>query len=149
MRIYLDNCCYNRPYDDQSQLRIHQEAEAKLYIQDMISRKKFELVTSFMLDYENLQNRNVLNRHRIEQFMRENETYYVGNHCYYSMAERAKAIMATGVKQKDALHVACAVYAGCAYLLTTDDRLLKYMCDEIQLVTPCEFIRRLEDDKDV
>ena len=22
MRIYLDNCCFNRPYDDQSQLRI-------------------------------------------------------------------------------------------------------------------------------
>lgn len=21
MRIYLDNCCYNRPYDDQSQLK--------------------------------------------------------------------------------------------------------------------------------
>lgn len=22
MRIYLDNCCYNRPYDDQKQIRI-------------------------------------------------------------------------------------------------------------------------------
>lgn len=27
MRVYLDNCCYNRPYDDQSQMRIHLEAE--------------------------------------------------------------------------------------------------------------------------
>ena len=25
MRIYLDNCCYNRPYDDQSQIRISSE----------------------------------------------------------------------------------------------------------------------------
>lgn len=41
MKIYLDNCCYNRPYDDQSQLRIHQEAEAKLYVQDMISQKNY------------------------------------------------------------------------------------------------------------
>jgi hypothetical protein len=21
MRVYLDNCCYNRPYDDQTQIR--------------------------------------------------------------------------------------------------------------------------------
>lgn len=36
MRIYLDNRCYNRPYDDQSQLRISLEAQAKLHIQEMI-----------------------------------------------------------------------------------------------------------------
>lgn len=32
-RIYLDNCCFNRPYDDQLNLNIHLEAEAKLFIQ--------------------------------------------------------------------------------------------------------------------
>lgn len=53
VKIYLDNCCYNRPYDDQSQLRIHQEAEAKLYVQDKIAKGELELVTSFMLDFEN------------------------------------------------------------------------------------------------
>ena len=37
MRIYLDNCCFNRPYDDQSQLRISLETQAKLYIQGMIA----------------------------------------------------------------------------------------------------------------
>ncbi len=30
MKIYLDNCCFNRPFDDQSQLRILLESEAKL-----------------------------------------------------------------------------------------------------------------------
>ena len=34
MRIYLDNCCYNRPYDDQSQMRVFLESQAKLHIQD-------------------------------------------------------------------------------------------------------------------
>ena len=29
MRVYLDNCCYNRPYDEQVQLRIRLETEAK------------------------------------------------------------------------------------------------------------------------
>ena len=36
MRVYLDNCSYNRPYDDQSQMRIHLETQAKLYIQDIM-----------------------------------------------------------------------------------------------------------------
>jgi hypothetical protein len=28
-RVYLDNCCYNRPYDDQSQSKIVKETETK------------------------------------------------------------------------------------------------------------------------
>ncbi len=36
MRIYLDMCCYNRPYDDQAQTRIALESQAKLHIQSMI-----------------------------------------------------------------------------------------------------------------
>ena len=36
MKIYLDNCCYNRPYDDQSQLRISLETIS------VIMREKFD-----------------------------------------------------------------------------------------------------------
>ena len=36
MRVYLDNCCYNRPFDDQSQLRIKLEALAKMQVQEEI-----------------------------------------------------------------------------------------------------------------
>ena len=30
MRVYLDNCCYNRPFDDQNQLKVRLETIAKL-----------------------------------------------------------------------------------------------------------------------
>ena len=30
--IYLDVCCLNRPFDDQTQVRIHLEAEAVLMV---------------------------------------------------------------------------------------------------------------------
>ena len=33
MSVYLDNCCYNRPFDDQNQLKIAIESAAKLAIQ--------------------------------------------------------------------------------------------------------------------
>ncbi|MCD4693262.1 MAG: hypothetical protein K8R79_10130 [Calditrichales bacterium] len=55
-RIYLDNCSFNRPFDDQSQLRIKLETEAKLAIQTSIINRKYELVWSYILDYENEQN---------------------------------------------------------------------------------------------
>jgi hypothetical protein len=52
MRIYLDNCCFNRPYDDQSSITISLETQAKLYIQNLIHQGKIEMVTSYMLMYE-------------------------------------------------------------------------------------------------
>jgi len=56
MRIYLDNCCFNRPFDDQRQVRIRLESEAKLYIQEFILLGKVDLVWSYILDYENAAN---------------------------------------------------------------------------------------------
>ena len=57
LRIYLDNCCYNRPYDDQTQLRISLESQAKLHVQEMIKDGKLELAASYILTYENSKNR--------------------------------------------------------------------------------------------
>lgn len=42
MKIYLDNCCFNRPYDDQTQIRISLETQAKLYVQDLVKNKKLD-----------------------------------------------------------------------------------------------------------
>ena len=39
-----------------------------------------------------------------------------------------------------------ALMAECDYFVTTDDRLLKYQSEKINLVTPGEFIRRMEGD---
>lgn len=65
------------------------------------------------------------------------------------IAKMAEPIMRTGVKEKDAFHVACAMYAKCDYFITTDDRLLKFHTEQISLVTPGEFIRRMETETDV
>ena len=55
-KIYMDNCTYNRPFDDQSQMKIRLETESKLYVQAGIRKKKYSLVWSYMLDYENNDN---------------------------------------------------------------------------------------------
>ena len=56
MRIYLDNCCFNRPFDDQSQIRVRLESEAKLKIQEEIRSGRLQLAWSYVLDYENNKN---------------------------------------------------------------------------------------------
>ena len=56
MRIYLDNCSFNRPFDEQRQLIVKLETESKLSIQSNILKGKFMLVWSYILDYENYQN---------------------------------------------------------------------------------------------
>ena len=35
LRIYLDMCCYNRPYDDQSRLKVAMETQSKLMSKGM------------------------------------------------------------------------------------------------------------------
>lgn len=40
IRIYLDNCCFNRPFDDMGNINIRLESIAKLHIQNLIRNEK-------------------------------------------------------------------------------------------------------------
>ena len=53
MRVYLDNCCFNRPFDNQESIRVKLETDAKLYVQLMIRSGILELAWSYILDFEN------------------------------------------------------------------------------------------------
>ena len=52
MRVYLDNCCYNRPFDEQAQLRVRLETEAKMEVQSQMRLGILEYVWSEMLTGE-------------------------------------------------------------------------------------------------
>ena len=98
MRIYLDMCCYNRPYDDQSQLKVAMETQSKLYIQDLIKEKKVELVISYMLRYECDNNPFEMRRDMILDFIDKNAALYVGTERKSEIEKKACEIMETGVK---------------------------------------------------
>lgn len=53
IRVYLDNCSFNRPFDDQESEIIRLEAEAKMMIQERIRVGQMELVWSYFLEFEN------------------------------------------------------------------------------------------------
>ena len=144
MKIYLDNCCYNRPYDDQSYHRISLESQAKLFVQYLIKEKKIDLVTSYVLDYENSRNPHATRRDTIAEFF-ENAVEHVGSDKNDEILAIAKKIQATGVKVADSCHVACAEYSNCDYFLTTDDRVLKYKSDKTTIINPVQFIQILSE----
>ena len=141
IKVYLDNCAYNRPYDDQSQAKIELETQAKLHIQNLIKNGELELVSSYMLFFENSRNQSVTKSKAIKQFIVNNTSVYIDETRSIDVEKLAKTIQSSGVKSADAIHTACAILAKCDYLLTTDDRLLKYKNDSISIVDPTEFIR--------
>ncbi|MCM1126747.1 MAG: hypothetical protein NC429_09770 [Lachnospiraceae bacterium] len=148
MRIYLDNCCFNRPYDDQSHIRVSLETQAKLYIQDKIKNQELELVSSYMLRFENEQNPYDMRKQAIAEFIRKNTRIYIDFDKAEEVIECAEKIMETGIKEKDAIHVACAIIAKCDCFLTTDIRLLKYKTDKIVIENPLDFLKRLDSAAD-
>ena len=73
------------------------------------------------------------------QFIEAHSILHVGEEWKKTVESNAQDIIATGVKFKDACHVACAIMAGADYLISTDIRMLKYKTDEIKLINPIEF----------
>lgn len=144
MRVYLDMCCYNRPYDPQDQIVIALETQAKLQIQKMIKENSLELVGSWMLDYEVSCVPVQARREAITAFIRKYEKYYVKAE-NQKVIEKAEEIQRTNIKEKDSIHVAAALQAHCDFFISTDKRLLKYKTDEIKMVTPIEFLMEMEE----
>lgn len=140
MRIYLDVCCYNRPYDDQSQLLVSLETQAKLQIQKEVKEGKHELVSSYVLDFEASRNPIEVRKASISDFLTKNVSIYVSEDKQEAIVAVAEDIKDTGVKDVDALHVACAIEAECDVFLTTDKRLLKYETDRLKILSPLGFI---------
>ena len=142
MRVYLDNCCLNRPFDDQRQTRVRLEAEAKLCIQEHIREGTLELAWSYILDFENTANpfeerRTTISRWRQYATIDVEETA--------TILQEAKALVELGLKAKDALHIACAVAGECTYFLTTDDDILRREKDVrgITVLDPTAFVREM------
>ena len=140
-RVYLDNCCFNRPYDDQSHLTTYLEAEAKLFVQRGILKGQFELAWSYILDFENSVNPYEERKNTIADWRK---IATVDINVSDEIVALGKTIMSKGVKKKDALHIACAIKANCDYFLTTDKKILNKEFSEITVLNPLDLVRRLE-----
>ncbi|WP_204509271.1 hypothetical protein [Agitococcus lubricus] len=136
---------FNRPFDNQTNLRVRIETEAKLYIQEKIKLGDFFLIWSYILDFENFQNPFAERKQAIAKWRNlasvdiEETALLLAN---------AQFFVSLGIKAKDALHVACAIEGKADYFLSTDDKLLKKLATQAQIIAinPVDFIKVLEHD---
>jgi hypothetical protein len=122
MRIYLDACCVNRPYDDQKQDRIRLQAEAILLIMHHCRKQEWEWIGSEVLNFEIEQIPDLEKKNRVELLLSP-----VSHVIPLQDVERkrGKELEALGFHAFDALHIACAESGKADILLTTDDKFLK------------------------
>jgi len=140
MKVYLDCCAYNRPFDDQRDIIIHIETEAKLVIQQMVKDNQLLLIWSDVLDYENSDNPFAERREKIAEWeLLASQKVEMDNKVF----EKAAEFMKYGLKPKDAAHIACAVSANADYFITVDKKILNRHIEGITLIDPIEFLRRL------
>ncbi|MCB1193600.1 MAG: PIN domain protein [Leptospiraceae bacterium] len=144
IRIYLDNCCFNRPFDDMGNINIRLESIAKLHIQNLIRNEKLELAWSYLLESENDQNPFLDKKISIAAWkdistinIEESEELLLKSEEYSNL----------GIKPLDSIHIVCAYFMNCHYFLTTDKGILnksQYVRD-IQILNPIEFLNQLEE----
>jgi predicted nucleic acid-binding protein len=140
-RLYLDNCSFNRPFDDQSVLKNYLEAEAKTFIQREILQEKYELAWSYIMDYEVSYNPFL---DRKNQILKWKNIATVDIDESEKVIALANEIMAKNIKSKDSLHLACAIEAECNFFITTDGKMLNKPLEKITIIDPIDFIRMFE-----
>jgi len=122
LKIYLDMCVYNRPFDDQRQPKIMTETQIFIMLLAMISEVGLELVNSFALEYENSKNPKVENMQKISDLL-EYSTAYI--FCDRGILERSMELEKYGLIGMDAVHIACAEKAKADFFVTCDKNLIK------------------------
>lgn len=121
MKIYLDTCCLNRPFDDRSQARVDLEASAIAAIFDSVRTSQVELMTSSIVEYEIDQTPDEEKRELVRTLFLE-ASY--NQKMEQSVKTRATELEGRGFDGLDAAHLASAEAAGCEFLCTCDDRFL-------------------------
>lgn len=139
MRVYLDNCCFNRPFDPQDQTKIRVETECKLLVQALMKTQVVEYVWSFMLDIETGKNRDVQRRAAIRAWKNGAADMVMPT---TAIRERAREFMLLGVKPADSIHVACAEAANCDWFFTVDRGILSKLkkVGSMRVANPVEFV---------
>jgi len=121
--LYLDMNIYNRPSDDQSQMRIRLETVAITMIFTLIESGHFSARWPFVLEYENSRNPFPERRALIRYLAQSCDSTVEPDE---STRELARQLSDNHeIRGRDALHLACAELSGCQYLVTCDDRLIR------------------------
>lgn len=121
-RIYLDACCLNRPFDDQTQSRIALETQAIMTILSQCQSGIWRLITSAALDAELEQTPDLERLKNVKTILAIAKIKVISSNF---ITDRAAKLQELGFSSYDATHIASAERSQADIFLSTDDRLLK------------------------
>lgn len=121
MTIYMDACCLNRPFDDQTQDKIRIESDAILAILSYCLSGEWQLISSEVLDYEIDSMLDKWKKSKVKQLCKLATDKIVLNDI---IKKRAIELQTHGIKAFDSLHLASAEHTKVDVFLTTDRKLL-------------------------
>lgn len=144
IKVYFDNCVYNRPFDDQGNERVLIEARAFYIILKWIEDGKIMSINSDALEYENSMTPDPDRRIRIKTYLAMTKAHAKFSE---SLAERAKEIVGLGMRGMDAVHIAMAEHENAEYFVTCDDGIIKRAKEfsEMLRVKVCSILKFLEE----
>ena len=121
-KIYLDTCCLNRLFDQPTQGRIIEEAQATNQVLTYCFSGHWHWVSSKVVADEIQQTPDLGRRIQIKNWLTfAHQIVSVGKR----EISRGVQLESLGFKEQDALHLACAESGEADVFLTTDDKLLK------------------------
>ncbi|WP_432813361.1 type II toxin-antitoxin system VapC family toxin [Pantanalinema sp. GBBB05] len=122
LKVYLDVCCLNRPFDDWAQERIRLEGDTILSILERIRAGQWQLINSEAIAVELEKMRNLEKKEQILKLLEFATEMQVVDE---AIDARAQQLESLGFALFDAFHLACAEATGAGVFLSTDDRLLR------------------------
>ena len=142
LKLYLDNCCYNRPFDDLTNKKNYIESQAIIVILDLYIKKKLDIYKSKILDYEISQIKNITKKNKVLDVYVSLQSNYIDT--TNEIIDRAEKLKKYNIKEKDALHIAYAEYGNLDYFITVDKILINATSRikdlKIKVINPIEFI---------
>ena len=129
MKIYMDVCCLNRPFDDQTQDKIRIESDALLAILSKCMSGEWELLSSEVLDIEIENTPDKWKKSKVNELYKLAEEKIMLND---TIVKRASEIQSFGIKSFDSLHLATAEYSKATVFLSTDKNLL-HMASRLEM----------------
>jgi len=118
----MDVCCLNRPFDDQTQDRIHLESEAILTILGHCEKGDWKLVGSEIVDLEIFRTPDSNRKEKVYQLSKISKVKVEVNKQVW---DRYEVLKKTNLPDFDILHIACAEIGKADIFLTTDDDIIK------------------------
>ncbi|MEB3214863.1 MAG: PIN domain-containing protein [Nostocales cyanobacterium 94392] len=130
-KIYLDVCCLNRPFDDQTQPRISLESEAVITIINQCQSGDWRMINSSAIIAELNQIPNIERLQNTKKLLAVAKIKIITSSL---LEERTSELQKMGFSSYDAAHIASAERSQADIFLTTDDRLVKKARKNAQLI---------------